>query len=691
MKKLFAAIITLIITGSVAFSEARYVINTSHSGAIRAMEYHQNSKTLLSGGEDGILRIWDIETGKTTHSFRISDYPIHTIKVHPDKNNAAVLSEKKNGFVISVWNGDTEKLLYEMSYEKRPLFFDFSPLGNYFVVCDENWQSLHFYNAGTGASISKFKTGFGIVTYFTFSGTEKNFMTYQPTGKITYWSVSNQQKITEFPTETTFIPIGITADKRNIIGFDENRVLLIDLSTGKESAVIKLDSLVFSVADQEGNSIVCYTRPAWGSSRISRYKIDGSKFSPGWSITVDKDMPVTSFTFSEKGLLSADKNGTIYRYSDSGRRETLFQNTLARISDISFSNDTLAIGTQNNIVIIRSSFLGPQDKQATLSEDELSTFTRRNPFSNADIGLSFFPDKGLYLWPKGDRNGALSLMDNDEFSRVRQCTSFSKPLINMIFSAPAYVSLETSGVARVLLPDTYRSSFQYTAQGINTAAIIDKDLFLCGRNKLSEFDSPLMLINAKSGETTIIPDSAAVIFDMKYDTDKKVLYTLGFETRDNDYWTVIKKRTGDMFSSETTIYSEKNDSTFSTLALDQINHTLYFALGSNTVYSYSNGAITKLEKSPQIIKKILVTDSKLFSLNSDSSITVWDAGSTDVILHFYLFQDMSWILLTRGGKYFTQGNGEDYLNVFEGTRFGSNVIEKYRLKFKTLNRGKDSE
>ncbi|RPJ06065.1 MAG: hypothetical protein EHM28_10840 [Spirochaetaceae bacterium] len=206
---------------------------------------------------------------------------------------------------------------------------------------------------------------------------------------------------------------------------------------------------------------------------------------------------------------------------------------------------------------------------------------------------------------------------------------------------------------------------------------------------MSDYDSALLLVNSVTGETLIIPDSSLIIHDIVFDASTQTVYTLGFEQIGSNLFTVIKKRTGDNFSKETILFQKQGDSVHASLAFDEHTHRLFFTLGDNIIYFHTGSAIAQLEKSSQPVRKIIFHGDKIFSLNSDSSITVWSTVSGKTILDFFLFEDAGWILLTRDGKYHSQGGGENHLNVFEGSnifdRSGDRrqIEDKYRLNFKS--------
>lgn len=84
-----------------------------HQGNVTAIAWHCDMQWLVSGGEDGLLKIWDLRTSRAT---RIYDHrgPVNDVVVHP--NQGELVSCDQNGSV-KVWdlgqNGCSHELVPE--------------------------------------------------------------------------------------------------------------------------------------------------------------------------------------------------------------------------------------------------------------------------------------------------------------------------------------------------------------------------------------------------------------------------------------------------------------------------------------------------------------------------------------------------------------------------------------------------
>lgn len=76
-----------------------------HDGAVNAVAFLPGSKRALSAGDDGIVRLWELETGKLLHAFKGHTGKIVDIDVSPDGKLAATASWDRSA---RLW--DLEKL-----------------------------------------------------------------------------------------------------------------------------------------------------------------------------------------------------------------------------------------------------------------------------------------------------------------------------------------------------------------------------------------------------------------------------------------------------------------------------------------------------------------------------------------------------------------------------------------------------
>lgn len=122
-----------------------------HSHGIWAVAFSPNGTTLVSGGADRLVRMWDIETGRLLRSLRGHTNDIRAIVFTPDGQTMATGSEDRT---IRLWNGVTgepTKLLFTR-YDHNVCSLSLSPDGLMLARGSHN-KDIKIWEVTTGTEL----------------------------------------------------------------------------------------------------------------------------------------------------------------------------------------------------------------------------------------------------------------------------------------------------------------------------------------------------------------------------------------------------------------------------------------------------------------------------------------------------------------------------------------------------------
>ncbi|MFP4618306.1 MAG: hypothetical protein ACLFMZ_05625, partial [Spirochaetaceae bacterium] len=218
---------------------------------------------------------------------------------------------------------------------------------------------------------------------------------------------------------------------------------------------------------------------------------------------------------------------------------------------------------------------------------------------------------------------------------------------------------------KIISPEDGSRKFIYNSFGLRSVSEVQNGNLIASRNKTDFIDTPLLHINPNTGETVPIDESNILTFHLQYDDITRNLYTIGYEERSNGLRTVLKQHSGFNYDRVTTLLSYPGEDPEATLAVDPVSSKVFTSLGYGKVHMYAWNGFTYLEPINHISRKLYVHDGFLYSLNEDSSISVWNTDRGTLIMTIYVFKDYSWAVIPREGEPYMYGDADEYIHTVE--------------------------
>ena len=646
MKRKISVFLLLLVAPMLLFSQAP--LRLSHFGKINDLIYDAERGLLFSAGEDGTVRIWDAEEKRLVGVVRISHRPVRKMAVHPTEPQLAVLvGDTLQADTLEVWNWQRQQRLFSVESDQQLMHFAYSPKGTYLFYSQADYKSLTALNPRTGRVLPYMGRGFGIVSFFTVARNEGNIMTYQPSGSVTYWDIRTGRMVKQIRAPANLEVIRISPNNRYIVASTGQNLLIVDILSGEtidSSRVTGIVDLSFSPA---GNEIAGVVEGENGRELKKWYF--GGKYLIELTTPYSSRFPqLNSVVYADRDLYLATFGGDIAMLTAGGEEFLLAQDNRREISDLAFTGSVLAIASPSEITIVDSEFFlrsYQQGKDADVREHRFA-----NPFS-CEVGITYLDDQRLLIWCEGEEEGRLAVL-NTWYGGIRELpVEFESPIRQVTVSQDGgIVVLEESGRCRILDPETFNPTFQYNAQGMNKLILTFGDNLIGAKTNLSAFSGPLLQINRRTGETVPIRDPSLFVYDLFYSGSMRggELYTLAVQQDSNRVRTVVKVHSGFAFERSKILKVFESEDLGATLAGDDSGN-VFTTLGYESVTVFRNGQAGQLQASGQIPRKLYVHNEKLFSLNRDFSISVWDIPSRDLMLDIHLFQDGTWIARLPGG------------------------------------------
>ena len=652
-------------TAFVRAEEPRVIVNTGHTGGIRTLKFSTRYDLLFSGGEDGTIRAWNPDNRDLVYQLQVSHLPIQAIELNPQKPHIAVVEKGRlNSYRLTVWDWEKRSLLFSRDLEGFPLDMTFSPKGTFFAYSKTSWDSMTFINANTGRKLYYMDRGFGIVSGFAVSPSEKTLMTYSPSGNIQYREVRTGTLKTKLDTVSNLRNIEFSEGLRYMAAAGEDQLLLIDLVSGKTVAKYPLGNIESISINSADNKIACYT----GGLRGSLYIFT---FTGGNLLRQEVHKPrgesYEDLLFTKDVLFAAGRDGAIYTFTQDGIRLSPFsRNTLLPITGIAFMEELMVLASMEEVITVESDFftsLNPSSFPRYLEAAFLE-----NPLKAAS-GITAWEKERFILWKKTKDERAKSIFIHPETGEYQGLyEEYNNALVSLDYSAQGMLTLQRNGIIKLINPTTLTDTFEYNLFG-SQDVILTGNYIMAGKNRDSGFPSSLVRINPRTGETLPLKNDAMVIYKLAYNAKDASLLTLGLEdSGPGTNTTALQELTGATYQFKRTLYTYPGEDLNASVVVEPETGEVYTSLGFSVTKIAHLEGFYSFEQKERIPRELFLHNTHLFSLNKDNSITVWDKNTGKKLMDFFIFRDKNWVALLAGGEYYSSSGADEYISVYVGSR-----------------------
>jgi WD40 repeat protein len=569
-----------------------------------------------------------------------------------------------NSYRLTVWDWEKQSLLFSRDLEEFPLDMTFSPRGNFLAYSKTSWESMTFIDADTGRKLYYMDRGFGIVSGFAVSPSERTLMTYSPSGSIQYREVRTGTLKTRLETVPNLSNIEFSKGLRYMAASGEDQLLLIDLVSGKTVARYPLTNIESISINSVNNKIACYTGGFRGSLYI--FTFTGGNLLRQ-EIPKPRGEAYGDLLFTEKILFAAGRGGEIYTYTSEGLPQSSFsQNKLLPITGIDFQGELMVLASENEIITFESDFFTSSNPLA-LPEYLEATF-HSNPLSGAS-GITAWDEERFILWKKVKNEKGKSIFIHPRTGQYQGLyEDYSNPLISLDYTSLGLLTLQENGIVKLINPVTLTDNFEYNLFGLQDV-IASNSYIMAGKNRDSGFPSSLVRINPDTGETLPLKNDTKVIYKLAYNSKEDSLLTLGLEdSGPGTNTTVLEELTGGTYQFKRTLYTYPGEDLNASVVVEPETGEVYTSLGFSVTKIARLEGFYSFEQKERIPRDLFLHNTHLYSLNEDDSITVWGKNTGKKLMDFFIFRDKNWVALLSDGRYYSSSGADEYISVYLGTR-----------------------
>jgi hypothetical protein len=637
----------------------RVVASSSHSGPVNDLAFDEERGLLLSGGDDGTVRVWDAASSGLKAVFCVSHRPVQRLALHPSLPQVAVLvGENLKTDTLCVWDWEQGRELFELNSAQQLMHLGYSPQGGYLAYSRADFRSLLAVDPQNGRPLELFVKGFGIVSFFVVSKNENTVMCYQPSGRITYWDAKREQAILQVRTLPDLSLMRVTPSGRHMLASSGDRLVAVDLLNGSLTADDRLTGilrLAISPAGTEAGALVSDE----SGPRVRRWAF-GGVFLRGLA---SPDAPagssgLVSLAYGPEGLFTGDRAGSIQLLARSGGWSTFARNVYLPLSGLAFRGDTMAAAAREGIFLYTSGFFAAG--AGTGAGWEVRRRVLANPFARP-VGLDFLDERRLLVWPRDEGVGALAVLDTVTGEGRLLPVAFSAPIQQVGISNRGVIVVEKGGACRILDRDNYQVQFRFLSPSMNKLVFTRGNTLVGGASGASSFGSPLIQIDIHSGETVLIPDPSQFVYELQYSVSTGSLYCLAVASEQGQPATQFLVRSGKGLERRLLLDSFAGEDLGASLAEDASGR-VYCSLGYGGVTAWDGSRLALLAPAGgRVARRLAAHGDRLYALNSDSTINVWDQAKPGEPWELHLFQGGSWAAVSPEGTVYASEDARSFL------------------------------
>lgn len=203
-----------------------------HRAAVTAVDFNRDSSYALSASQDATLKLWAVATGSCVQTFRGHQDAVKAVRFSPDGHYALSGSADRT---IKLWDVMNNRCMRTLTAHQDSVnAIEFSPDGSQ-AVSGSSDGSVKLWHVATGDSIRSFSGHGGAVYAVAFSSDKQYVLSASADQTVKLWDVSTGHCVLTLEGHTAAVrSVVFTLDSRFALsGADDRTLKLWDVATGR--------------------------------------------------------------------------------------------------------------------------------------------------------------------------------------------------------------------------------------------------------------------------------------------------------------------------------------------------------------------------------------------------------------------------------------------------------------------------
>ncbi len=538
-------------------------------------------------------------------SWQFSSMAIKNIAVHPQGRLLAIY--ETDGYSIhqiSLWDWELKKNIFSKRLSDSVVSLAWSAKGTYLFVGNRSLDGISVLDK-KGRLQKIYQQAPGIVFLAATASSEKNIVTYGETGRLVYTKIKTKKTVKEFSTVSFLNNPQVIDNFKKLIGYKNNKVLVISAMSGKVVKSYKTKDAIFAAKLQD-------KKPIWieKTGRRGQWCIrQGDAYSEPFYIP--NKSKITAARHVKNHMIIGTEDGSIYMLSlnvdSTVKLEPGLNYSFGDIDDITTNGKELFVLKNGEIY----SFASHKDEYKLIE----SGF-KANKF--------VYYKEGLLLW-------------SDHIKRlpIYYYSLKTKKLSKVAYPREAIISLSTYKNS-ILFVQSFRGVsvvdfssgkkiFSYNVPGIQNAVQIDNKNIIVTKSSADKSQSPVFIINTRTQETLPIAIEGKLAFSLKQNPsspDKLNCFLLNTKpVLSTELLRIHIDRKNLNKTKFQAILSYKDEDMEAFLVADKYDILTNLGKSSIVYYNVLSKQTKRLRRSYSLAKKAIILDKYFVSLNYGGTIS----------------------------------------------------------------------